>query len=198
MTTFGEVVLSPHHDPAGLPCEGGWAEAQPVAPDAPPRYRCRACGAVVAMNDPALRDLGEGTPEAIKVWNCMSLLGQRLLDAALGSSSNQRHMAAQIHLAPAGTVPLLLVTRDLNALVRREPLLAARSARFQADVPRRAVPGCIRLTAEEILVHYDSAAGLSHEGPRCLVIVQVCSKGQVVFDQASVVWLQGESHAPRA
>lgn len=50
-----DVMLFPHQTPTGLRCEGGWAEAQPVAPNKVLPYRCRACGALATRDNPAIR-----------------------------------------------------------------------------------------------------------------------------------------------
>ena len=185
------LMLFSHQSSAGLPCEGGWAEAQPVAPNETLRYRCRACGALMDQNDPALGRLGRR--EFIEMLtNGLQPVCYRILQASLRGQHSM--MVAAIRQAPAGTVPFLLILCDLEGIMSSE---LCGEACFQSALPRSAVPPCLGRTADEILASYDSAATASHLGLRCLTLVQILYEGQLWFDQPSVVFLN-EGPAPGA
>ena len=191
-----DTVLPSHESPAGLPCKGGWAEAQPVVAPQTPRYRCRSCGAVKDVNDPELWGRGHSA-RLIELKMSLRPVAHRILQVALGS--RQRSMAAAIRRSPVGTVPLLLVQCDHDEVFSCGPRGVLW---FNPEVPRSAVPRTLERTAEEILTHYDSAANLPHEGLRCLGMVQIYQGGTLFFDQTSVVFLNegpapGEDPAPR-
>lgn len=186
------LMLFSHQSSAGLPCEGGWAEAQPVAPNETLRYRCLACGALLDRNDPALGRLGRAEFNEL-LTNGLEPICRRILQASL--RGQQSMMVAAIRQAPADTVPFLLILCDLEVIVSSE---LCGEACFQSALPRSAVPPCLGFTADEILASYDGAAMASHLGLRCLTLVQIFYEGQLCFDQPSVVLLKQEGPAPGA
>ncbi len=182
---------------AGAVCKCGAPAERILGPGA--RGPCTDypnCGLYPIEVPPAHGPAAPGTAEGAATEDTLEAdlraLAHQVLQA--GVEPHQLAMAAAIHDAPAGTVPVLVLACDIHQAARSGPLSLAR---FRPDTPRNAVPRTLHCSAQDLLARYDSAACPTRLASRCLVLVRLYLEGELVFDLSAVVWL-GTDGPPQA